>query len=295
MWNGIKNYFTFSKRERNGFTLMLIIILLLSITYIVIDNYNVLPDENLTQFEPDVQEFIDKLEAQKDTNVSAEISSAEIIYFEFNPNKLPQEEWRNLGLQDWQIVMIYKYESKGGTFRSKADVLKMYCIDTAQYLLLEPYILLPTKAMQSESDNSGPQKFDSWEPLIVNINTATADELISLWGIGETYADRIIRYRTELGGFHSAWQLIEVYGVEQEVLDKNEDQITASGSLQKMNINILTAKELQEHPYLDWNAAGHIVQWREANGSFSSIAQLRDEELILAEIYSKIAPYLSIE
>ena len=47
----------------------------------------------------------------------------------------------------------------------------------------------------------------------ININTATAEELDTLPGIGPAYADRIIRYRQEEGPFENIEQIIEVKGI----------------------------------------------------------------------------------
>lgn len=47
----------------------------------------------------------------------------------------------------------------------------------------------------------------------VNINTATAEELTDLPGVGEVLAERIIAYREEHGAFRAAEELMEVDGI----------------------------------------------------------------------------------
>lgn len=47
----------------------------------------------------------------------------------------------------------------------------------------------------------------------INLNTATAEELMTIKGIGETYARRIIEFRDAIGGFTYMEQLKEVEGV----------------------------------------------------------------------------------
>ncbi len=51
------------------------------------------------------------------------------------------------------------------------------------------------------------------ETLMININTADAEELMKLKGIGEVLAERIIAYRDEHGGFGSIEELMEVKGI----------------------------------------------------------------------------------
>lgn len=47
----------------------------------------------------------------------------------------------------------------------------------------------------------------------VDLNTVTAEELQRIPGIGETFAQRIVAYREEIGGFTSLEQLKEVQGI----------------------------------------------------------------------------------
>lgn len=66
-------------------------------------------------------------------------------------------------------------------------------------------------------------------PVIVNINTATADELDALPGIGPVLAGRIISYREENGGFRSPEELTRVKGIGQATLEEIYDLITVGG------------------------------------------------------------------
>lgn len=54
----------------------------------------------------------------------------------------------------------------------------------------------------------------------ININTAGADELETLPGIGAVYAGRIISYREEHGPFKSLEELVKVKGIGKKRLDK---------------------------------------------------------------------------
>jgi len=54
----------------------------------------------------------------------------------------------------------------------------------------------------------------------VDVNTASADELERLPGVGPKMAERIIAYRTQAGPFHMAEDLMNVGGIGDKKLDK---------------------------------------------------------------------------
>lgn len=62
------------------------------------------------------------------------------------------------------------------------------------------------------------------EPLI-NINTAAAEEIASLNGIGEVIAERIVARREEKGPFESVEELTEISGIGEAKLDAIRDRI----------------------------------------------------------------------
>lgn len=60
----------------------------------------------------------------------------------------------------------------------------------------------------------------------ININTATAEQLDVIPGIGPVLAKRIIDYRTEIGGFTDVEELLEVKGIGEKTLEKILEYIT---------------------------------------------------------------------
>ena len=62
--------------------------------------------------------------------------------------------------------------------------------------------------------------------VLVNINTATAEELETVTGIGPVLAQRIIDWRTANGPFTSPEDLLQVSGIGQTTLDGLRDRIT---------------------------------------------------------------------
>ena len=62
----------------------------------------------------------------------------------------------------------------------------------------------------------------------VNINEASVEELITLDGIGEAYAKRIIEFRDKNGPFQKPEDLLKVKGIGEKILIANQDRIILS-------------------------------------------------------------------
>ncbi|MEN8176724.1 MAG: ComEA family DNA-binding protein [Pseudomonadota bacterium] len=62
----------------------------------------------------------------------------------------------------------------------------------------------------------------------VNINSASAEELAALNGIGDAKAAAIVAYRTDNGSFASVDDLAQVSGIGDKTLDGLRDSVTVS-------------------------------------------------------------------
>jgi comEA protein len=64
---------------------------------------------------------------------------------------------------------------------------------------------------------------------VVNVNTATAEELARLPGIGEAKARAILEFRKERGAFKSVDQLREVKGIGDAALERIRPHVALEG------------------------------------------------------------------
>ena len=64
------------------------------------------------------------------------------------------------------------------------------------------------------------------EEGLVNINTASAEELCTLPGIGASRAADIVRYREQNGAFQAKEDIMKVSGIKQNAYDRLCDKIT---------------------------------------------------------------------
>jgi competence protein ComEA len=65
-------------------------------------------------------------------------------------------------------------------------------------------------------------------PSVVNLNTATADELEALPGIGAKKAEAILETRKARGGFKSVDEIVEVRGIGPAQLEKLRPHLRVS-------------------------------------------------------------------
>ena len=77
-----------------------------------------------------------------------------------------------------------------------------------------------------ETARDVPQEAFMPEPAPLDLNTASAEELAELPGIGRELARRIVAYREEHGPFETVEELMEVSGIGQGKLDGLEGRVT---------------------------------------------------------------------
>ncbi len=215
--------------------------------------------------------------------------------FLFDPNSISAEDWRKLGLPEKTIRTILNYRNKGGKFRVKEDLKKIYGIRPEHYEILEAYIRISTEYPKKEEKPFSAEKaFRRYE--VVNINMADTSAFIALPGIGSKLAQRIISFREKLGGFYSLEQVREVYGLADSVYQKIKQYLElGSTDLRRININDATEAELKDHPYIRFVLAKPIIAYRDSHGKFRTVEEIRNILAVTEEAFIKMKPYLSVE
>lgn len=223
------------------------------------------------------------------------VEQSKLTPFPFDPNQMDEPGWKKLGLTGRQIRMLMNYRSKGGTFRSKADFKKMFCISPEEYEVLEPYLLLPdTVARRNRFDSRSAQS--KADPVRVEINSAGIEDFMKLKGIGEYFARKIVSYRESLGGFLRVEQLMEVPKMDSSRYLQLVPYVTVNPhAIRKINVNTATLEALKQHPYIGYNIALSITSYRQAHGPFQRPEDLKKSALVTEKVYARISPYIRIE
>ncbi|PQA58840.1 ComEA family DNA-binding protein [Siphonobacter curvatus] len=201
----------------------------------------------------------------------------------------------------WMAERIVKYRSKGGIFRKKEDLLRIYDFLEEQYRQLEAYIRLPATTPLYSTSNAKPV-FETRSTLVkterttftFQLNEADTTDFKKVYGIGSKLALRIIKFRENLGGFVNENQLREVWGLDSSVVQEllKHGQLTGPGSVRKIKINDVSLEQFR-HPYLKPYVAKAILAYRQQHGAFQSAADLKAVKLLDEATLKKLEPYLA--
>ncbi len=222
--------------------------------------------------------LIEKKESVQDISTDNVSDFKTYSLTEFDPNLINEKEWKGLGFSEKQAKSILKYRDNFGPFKVKEDLKKVFVISDKKYRELEPFIII---------DNSSQIKTS----LEININEADEQDLQKIKGIGEVYAQRIIKYRNLIGGFHSQSQLKEVYGLSEEALLVLLDNVVFDDNVRQIDINNVDKQTLKKHPYFDFEMTASILKERELN-KLINLNFLVEQGIINEEKMNKIIPYI---
>ena len=175
--------------------------------------------------------------------------------FYFDPNTVSPEGWKQLGLRSKTIGTILKYLSKGGRFYKAVDLKKIYGLRPQEYARLERYIRI---------NQPGPEarNFSTRRPEIRN---------------GDLHSDE--------PNFHAAGN----------VTASNRHLSARAGPLTKhpIDINLADTSAWISLPGIGSKLAARIVAFRQKLGGFYAIDQVREIYGLPDSTFQKILPMLS--
>jgi competence protein ComEA len=293
----IRNLFGFSGREVNGFLILLPLTVLAVMAQPL---YTLWLSSRPDDFSRDEQRLDSLMTLWDGPAIADSADQQKLILFEFDPNKASVETFAQLGFSKNLSTRIANYRQKGGVFRVKRDLLKIYGLDSSLYAHIHAYILLPETTEKKFSAYKFPvhKREDRKESSVIyfDLNTADTMQLKSVYGIGPALALRIIRFREGLGGFTRRSQVAEVYGLDSATVNKLfESAFIAENFVpRKINLNQSNEKQLSSHPYITRSMASAIVAFRFQHGAFKQVEDLRKLTHLKSADIDKILPYLTV-
>jgi competence protein ComEA len=306
-WHECKSLFVLHWGERRGFLLLM---LLLSIWAAVVAYRQwFMPPPQV-----DIGPLLAEMEVWAAERQARQVGEERALTpFLFDPNTIDHAGWLALGLSERQAGSIERFKEKGGRFRVKRDLARMYTLGAEEYEALEPYIDLPDSLERTpRKQRPSPKRWADERPARaaspppapapvkprVEVNTADSAALVALPGIGPSFARGIISYRDQLGGYHSLDQLAEVYILKDkpDALERIRMLLVVDTlAVRRIPINSCTAEELAAHPYARWRIARPLIAYRMQHGPFQRIEDIRGCAVVDTVVFAKLAPYLSLE
>lgn len=311
MWKKfVSDYLTFSKKDRIGIFVLtgfLAAALLSPLAFPYLKKEQPVDEEQSKKILSQLSTvFSDSAIQQKNNEAFFENDgdgARELFYFD--PNTATIDDWQKLGVHKNVAATIQKYLSKGGKFNSPEDLRKIYTLSAKDAERLIPYIRIrlkqntPSQFMQTSHPET--PVFTNKPParkagVVIDINEADTSALIALPGIGSKLAQRIVNFREKLGGFTSVGQVAETRFLPDSTFQKIKPFLQFSNaSIKKININNATFDALNAHPYISYQVANAIVQFRNQNGKFETLDGLKKIHIVDDTLFRKIKPYLTLE
>ncbi len=284
-----KSHFAFNRSERNGIFLLVLVIIFLQLIYFFNPfSSEAGPTAEEQRLGKELQQSIDSLKqiaAEKDT----------LKMQPFNPNFISDYKGYVLGMSLEQIDRLQEYRSKDLWVNSSEEFQQVTGVSDSLLKKISPHFKFPDFKQKKLQENNSQKGHFSAVIEKQDLNTASAEELQKVNGIGEKLSARIVKYRQSIGGFRSEIQLQDVYGLQPEVLQRLYQRFEVKQKpSEKADFNTITVLELSEMPYFNYELARAVIDLRKKQGridTFESLGQIKDFPV---EKIDRIKLYLAI-
>jgi len=208
MKDWLKDYFYYTKSERNGAWILAVLIFIFALLPLVYPIISPPPSADFDGFEAELEAFLAPEEALSTT-------APEPALFHFDPNTLPLDSLQLLGLSRKTANTIVRFREKVRSFRQPEDLQDIYTLSEEDYARIAPYVRIlshpPKPQPQSEPavGAPAPQRF-TFDP-----NTLPGDSLMLLGLSGRTVRT-LINYRDKGGQFRQPEDLKKIYGLPSD-------------------------------------------------------------------------------
>ena len=269
----IKGYFNFSREQRTGILLLFTIIIILQLIYFFVDFRAV------AKKYPEKQEWL-SLQSQIDSMKVDGQSEVPKIY-PFNPNFITDYKGYKLGMSIQEIDRLLAFRKENKYVNSPKEFQNVTKVSDSLLNVMAPYFKFPdwvNNKKEFKGDKNYPnQAFAKKEKIVlIDINHATQEDLIKIYGIGEAISLRILKQKESLGGFVSMEQMKDVWGLSPEVVENlnTHFKVSALPNFKKIAVNDASLKELSQFFYFKYALAKEIITYRSMNGNINNIEDL---------------------
>ena len=287
----IKKYFIFSREQRIGVLLLFSIIVILQLIYFFVDF------SSLSKTSPEKERWL-SLQSQIDLMKKEKVDYVPRIY-PFNPNFITDYKGYKLGMSIPEIDRLLAFRKQNKYVNSSKEFQIVTKVSDSLLNAISPYFKFPDW-VKNKKQFSAYKKYPNLafakkeKMVIIDINQATREDLIKIYGIGEAISLRILKFKESLGGFVSMEQMNDVWGLSPEVIENlnTHFKVSAPPTVKKIDINNASIKELSLFPYFKYPISKNIVTFRSMNGNLKNSEDLTKIKGLSIEKAKIIALYL---
>ncbi|MCG9791237.1 helix-hairpin-helix domain-containing protein [Flavobacterium algicola] len=291
--NTIKSYFQFSKEQRNGIFVLLLIIVALQAIWFYLGFNTIITTQSKEELEWLAKQS--EIDSLKDASVNKKFELRP-----FNPNFISDYKGYKLGMSVQEIDRLVAFRKTNQYVNSAQEFQEVTKISDSLLKAISPYFKFPDWVTNKKESKVyvkyEKQSFSKTEKIhVLDVNTASQEDFMKLNGIGVGYSERIIKFRESLGGFVSMEQLDDVWGLPPEVITKLNAsfKIASQPVIKKLDINNASVKEIAQFPYFRYALAKEIVTFRSMNGDFKNATDLTKIKGLSIDKANIIALYLT--
>ncbi len=280
-------FFKFSKAQQSAIVFLFFIIIILQLAYFFIDFQPKVSKPSAT-----VQQWLSQqaiIDAKKQTLYQNKDKT-----YPFNPNFITDYKGYRLGMTTTEIDRLLAFRKQNKFVNSPQEFQEVTKISDNLLQKIGPYFKFPDWVKNKKAQETKTFFKQKETLIVVNINSASKDDLIKVNGIGEVLASRILDQREKLGAFVSQEQFDEIWGLSPEVLRhmKKYFKIEVPQNLKKIDINNASLKELSQFYYFKNGLARAIIIYRSMNGDIKTPADLKQIKGFPEDKASIIIQYL---
>jgi DNA uptake protein ComE-like DNA-binding protein len=287
----IKAYFEFSRGQRTGIFLLFAIIIVLQVVYFFVDF------SSFSTISPEKEKWL-SFQSQIDSMKQQKRDYVPKIY-PFNPNFITDYKGYKLGMSVPEIDRLLAYRKENKYVNSPKEFQSVTKVSDSLLNTMSPYFKFPdwvTNKKEFKDFKKYPNTAfaKKGKIVIIDINQASQEDLIKIYGIGEAISLRILKFKESLGAFVSMEQMKDVWGLSDEVIENlnTHFKVLALPNLKKIDINNASIKELSQFPYFKYPLSKNIVTYRSMNGDIKNIEDLTKIKGLSIDKANIIALYL---
>jgi DNA uptake protein ComE-like DNA-binding protein len=286
----LKPYLVFSRSQRAGLAALFAIVIALQLIYYFGDFTP--PQTNVAG----QQQWL-SLQAKVDSLKAAKAAERPKIY-PFNPNFITDFKGYRLGMSVAEIDRLLALRKENRYVNSATEFQAVTGVSDSLLRTMSPYFKFPEWVGRKKTFPVYANRFKSEKNVkkfvVGDINLATQEQLMKIYGIGPALSERILKMKTLLGGFVSMEQMSDVWGLSPEVVMTLQERFTVSTEpgVRKIPINDASVRELSQFPYFRYPLSKDIVTYRSMNGPIKSADDLAKIRNFPVEKVKIIAVYL---